>query len=92
MTATGASAFDAGASYRVGDQVVLRREAFGALAYDLSTRALRVLRDPDLVTVLERLDGTSSADEAVSVVHAQKRRQLLAALAKLEREGLIRVV
>ena len=92
MTATGAAAFDPRANYRVGDQVVLRREAFGALAYDLGTRALRVLRDPDLVTVLERLDGTSSADEAVAVVDAQKRRQLLAALAKLEREGLIRVV
>ncbi len=92
MASTGAAAFDPRASYRVGDQVVLRREAFGALAYDLSTRALRVLRDPDLVTVLERLDGTSSADEAVSVVDAQKRRRLLAALAKLEREGLIRVV
>ncbi len=76
----------------MGDQVVLRREAFGALAYDLRTRALRVLRDPDLVTVLERLDGTSSATEAVEAVDTRKRRQLLAALAKLEREGLIRVV
>ena len=85
-------AFDPRASYRVGDQVVLRREAFGALAYDLSTRKLRVLRDPDLVSVLERLDGTSSAADAVASVDAGRSRVLLAALAKLEREGLIGVV
>ena len=91
MTATAAAAFDPTASYRVGDQVVLRREAFGALAYDLHTRGLRVLRDPDLVTVLERLDEASSAEEALLVVATDKRRQLLAALAKLEREGVIRV-
>lgn len=92
MTATGAAVFDPRASYRVGDQVVLRREAFGALAYDLHSRALRVLRDPDLVTVLEYLDGAASANEALAAVDAPKHRRLLAALAKLEREGLIHVV
>jgi putative mycofactocin binding protein MftB len=92
VTPTGAAAFDPRANYRVGDQVVLRREAFGALAYDLSTKQLRVLRDPDLVTVLERLDGSTSAVEAVATVDEDRRRTLLAALAKLEREGLIGVV
>jgi hypothetical protein len=51
-----------------------------------------VLRDPDLVTVLERLDGVKSATEAVDAVAAHKSRRLLAALAKLEREGIVRVV
>ena len=92
MTPTGAAAFDPGAIYRVGDQVVLRREVFGALAYDLGTRQLRVLRDPDLVSVLERLDGTSSAAEAVASVGAERPGVLFAALAKLEREGMIRVI
>ena len=91
MTATGAAAFDPRASYRLGDQVVLRREDFGALAYDLRTRGLRVLRDADLVTVLERLDDSSSAEEAIDSVDTGDRRQLLAALAKLEREGVIHV-
>ena len=92
VTSTGAAAFDLRANYRVGDQVVLRREVFGALAFDLSTRKLRVLRDPDLVSVLERLDGSSSAAEVVASVDADRRRVLLAALAKLAREGMIRVV
>ena len=91
MTATGAAAFDPRANYRVGDQVVVRREAFGALAYDLRTRQLRVLRDPDLVTVLERLDGQTSAAQAVEAVDAERSRVLLASLAKLERDGMIRV-
>ena len=91
MTSTGAAAFDPRARYRMGDQVVLRRETFGALAYDLRTRGLRVLRDPDLVTVLERLDGASSAADAVDAVDAERSGVLLAALAKLEREGMIRV-
>ncbi len=91
MTEPGAVAFDPHASYIVGEQVVLRREAFGALAYDLRSRALRVLRDPDLVTVLERLDGVTSADAVVASVAAAKRRTMLAALARLEREGMIHV-
>ena len=90
MTATGA-AFDPRAHYRMGDQVVLRREAFGALAYDLRTRQLRVLHDPDLVTVLEQLDGCTSPAEAVEATGSERGRTLLAALAKLEREGMIRV-
>ena len=48
VTEPGGSAFDPRAGYRVREQVVLRRESFGALAYDLRTKALRVLRDPDL--------------------------------------------
>jgi putative mycofactocin binding protein MftB len=92
MTATGTADFDPHASYTVGHQVVLRREAFGALAYDLHTRQLRVLRDPDLVTVLERLDGHISLAAAVEAIDTGRDRTLMAALAKLEREGLIRVV
>ena len=92
MTGTGGSAFDSQASYRVGEQVVLRRESFGALAYDLHSKALRVLRDPDLVSVLEQLDGATSASEAVTAAPVEKRKTMLAALARLEREGMIRVV
>jgi len=70
---------------------VLRREHFGALAYDLSTKRLLVLSDPDLVTVLESLDESPSADAAVVSVAPAKQASLLAALARLERDGLIRV-
>ncbi len=91
MTAIGTAPFEPHASYRLGDQMVLRREAFGALAYDLRTRALRVLRDPDLVMVLERLDDSASAAQALEPIDPGKHRQLLAALAKLEREGVIGV-
>ncbi len=89
---TGAADFDPRASYTVGNQVVLRRETFGALAYDLGTRQLRVLRDADLVSVLERFDGATPASDAVDAVAPAKSRSLLAALARLEREGMIRVV
>jgi putative mycofactocin binding protein MftB len=75
----------------VGAQVVLRRERFGALAYDLSTKRLLVLSDPDLITVLENLDESANADTAVAAVAPAKQAALLAALARLQRDGLIRV-
>lgn len=75
----------------MGAQVVLRRERFGALAYDLSTKRLLVLSDPDLITVLESLDESANADAAVAAVAPAKQAALLAALARLQRDGLIRV-
>ena len=43
------------------------------------------------MTVLEHLDGAPSAIEAVEAVAADKRKTMLAALARLERDGVIRV-
>ena len=92
MTASSVVAFDCHAFYRVEAQFVVRREPFGALAYDLRSKRLLVLRDQDLVTVLERLDDRLNAEDTVAAVAPARNRTLLKALAHLEREGLIRVV
>jgi putative mycofactocin binding protein MftB len=86
-----AGAFDLQAPYHLGDHVVLRHEPFGALAYDLTDQRLLVLRDPALVTVLERLGEFPSAAAAIAAIAPDKKRAVSRALARLEQGGQIRV-
>lgn len=76
-------------AYRLSDHVVLRREPFGGLAYDLRTRRLLVLGDVALVEVVEDLNRQPSAEAAVAALAAERRPAALRALATLEQEGLI---
>ena len=86
-----AGAFDSEAPYHLGDHVVLRHEPFGALAYDLTDKRLLVLRDPALVTVLERLGEFPSAAAAIAAIAPGRERAMSRALAHLEEGGQIRV-
>ena len=45
--------------------VSLRPERFGALAYSFDTRKLSFLKHPDLVRVVESLDGSRTVEAAL---------------------------
>ena len=45
--------------------VSLRPERFGALAYSFDTRKLSFLKHPDLVRVVEALDGVQTVDDVL---------------------------
>lgn len=91
MTPAAEDTFDPQVGYRVGKHVVLRREAFGALAYDLITTRLLVLRDQALVTVLNEMEQYPNVGAAVAALAPGREKPMLAALAGLEKGGLIDV-
>ncbi len=83
--------FDPQRPYRKAEQVSLRPEPFGALAYHFGTRRLSFLKTPtlvDVVTGLERHDDVHATLEAAGVPEAQ-RDAYLAALAELAGTGTI---
>lgn len=92
MSTEPAATFRPERPYRLSDDVVLRPEPFGGLAYDLHTRKLLVLRDPGLVAVVERLDQYPSAGAAVAALAPGRELATTRALASLEQGGLIRAV
>jgi putative mycofactocin binding protein MftB len=83
--------FDPERPYRKAEQVSLRPEPFGALAYNFGTRRLSFLKTPtlvDVVTGLERHDDVHATLDAAGVPEAQ-RGAYLAALAELAGAGTI---
>ncbi len=52
--------FDADRRYRLHEQVAIRPEPFGALAYHYGNRKLNFLRAPELVSLVEALDGSET--------------------------------
>lgn len=58
------SPYDPSLPWRLHPQVSLRPEEFGALAYHFGTRRLSFVKSRTLLTVLESLDGQSSARDA----------------------------
>jgi mycofactocin biosynthesis protein MftB len=56
--------FDLERPWALAPQVALRREPFGALAYNFGTRRLSFLKTQKLVAVVERLPEQASAREA----------------------------
>ena len=91
MTAEAPSPFDARRPYRLHPQVALRPEPFGALAYHYGNRRLVFLRDPELVRVVEGLDGQESAESTLDAlgVPAARRTAFGRALASLHRAEVI---
>lgn len=59
---------------RLHSSVSLRSERFGALAYSFTTRKLSFLKHPDLVRVVESLDGTRTVAQAIGEVGIDARR------------------
>ena len=72
--------------------VSLRPERFGALAYSFDTRKLSFLKHPDLVRVVESLDGTRTVAEALAGadVGPSRRASFLAALETLRSSQMLR--
>lgn len=71
--------------------VSLRPERFGALAYSFDNRRLSFLKHPDLVEVVESLDGDRTVGEVLAAVgiHSARCEPFLQALETLHRSGMI---
>jgi mycofactocin biosynthesis protein MftB len=71
--------------------VTLRRESFGALAYDFTTRRLSFLKHQLIVDVLETLADQPSAARACAAVGVTERQRpaILRALAVLADRGVL---
>jgi mycofactocin biosynthesis protein MftB len=90
-TASGPPRVELDRRYRLSRSVSLRPERFGALAYHFDTRKLSFLKHPDLVRVVESLDGTVPLREALLAAGVDERRwpSFLTALTTLETSEMI---
>jgi putative mycofactocin binding protein MftB len=70
-------------------QVSVRPEPFGALLYHFGTRRLSFLKDRRLLDVVQRLDGSTSVEDALVDVPEQDRPAFRTALATLEKTGML---
>ena len=70
-------------------QVSVRPEPFGALLYHFGTRRLSFLKDRRLLDVVQRLDGSTSLDDALSAIPAAERASYARAVATLTRTGML---
>ena len=83
--------FDASLPWCLSEQVSLRDEAFGALAYHHGNRRLVFLKSRQLVDLVRGLDDFASVEDAVaSTVAPAFRGQYLKALSSLASSEIIR--
>ena len=91
MTTSTADAFVTSASWGLSEQVSLRDESFGALAYHHGNRRLVFLKSPELVTLVRRLDEFESVNGAlVALAPPGQAERYERALASLHRSGMLR--
>jgi putative mycofactocin binding protein MftB len=85
--------FDAGRPYALHPDLALRHERFGALAYHYGNRRLTFLKSPQLTAIVEALGDHPSVEAALDAHHvgAERRPQILRALARLESSEVISV-
>jgi mycofactocin biosynthesis protein MftB len=82
--------FDASKAWVLADQVALRPEPFGALAYHFGTRRLSFLKSPVLVQLVQALGAHPNALQACTAVATDASRPaMLGALEALARTGMI---
>ena len=76
---------------RLDPGVALRPEPFGALAYHYGTRRLVFLKHPDVVRVVEGLDGTTPTSEVLESCGrpTDRRPAIERALHALVRSGIV---
>ena len=81
-----------GRRLRLHSSVSLRPERFGALAYSFDTRKLSFIKHPDLLRVVESLDGELTVAEALRAADVDERRwtSFVTALSTLETSEMIR--
>jgi mycofactocin biosynthesis protein MftB len=92
-TSAADTTFDAGRPYALHPDLALRHERFGALAYHYGNRRLTFLKSPQLTAIVEALGEHPSVDAALDAHHvgADRRPQILRALARLESSEVISV-
>jgi mycofactocin biosynthesis protein MftB len=78
-------------AYRLDEQVALRPEPFGALAYHYGNRRLVFLRSPDMVNVVRTLGDHDSIAETLTATGVDQARwpAFLSALSSLESSEVI---
>ena len=92
MSTSVVHAFDASAPWALNEQVSLRDESFGALAYHHGTRRLVFLKSRELVELVRRISEFESVDAALDdLVPEGQRDRYLAALTSLARSEIVRV-
>ncbi len=92
MSTSVVHAFDASAPWALNEQVSLRDESFGALAYHHGTRRLVFLKSRELVELVRRMSEFESVDAALDdLVPEGQRDRYLTALASLARSEVVRV-
>ncbi len=90
MTLSSTGVFDASAPWRLSEQVSLRDEAFGALAYHHGNRRLVFLKSRELVILVRSLDAYENVDEAIASTLPQALRdQYVKALSSLASSEII---
>jgi putative mycofactocin binding protein MftB len=83
--------FDARAPWQLNEQVSLRDESFGALAYHHGTRRLVFLKSRELVEVARRVGEFDSAEDALdALVPADQHDRYVTALTSLVRSEILR--
>ena len=65
---------DGGRAYALDEQVALRPEPFGALAYHYGNRRLSFLRAPELVALVRDLEHHPSLDDALVASGIEEKR------------------
>lgn len=91
MTLSTAVIFDSSAPWQLNEQVSLRDESFGALAYHHGTRRLVFLKSRELVEVARRVGEFESADAALAaLVPVDQRGRYLSAMTSLVRSEILR--
>ncbi len=92
MTAPDASLLER--RLRLHPSVSLRPERFGALAYSFDTRKLSFIKHPDLLRVVESLDGEQTVGEALRSAQVDERRwpSFVTALSTLEGSEMLELM
>jgi putative mycofactocin binding protein MftB len=91
VTLSTAAVFDPSAPWQLNEQVSLRDESFGALAYHHGTRRLIFLKSRELVDVVRRVGEFESADAALAALApADQRGRYLSAMTSLVRSEILR--
>ena len=82
--------FSRSAQWSLSDEVSLRDESFGALAYHHGTRRLVFVKSPVLVDVLRRLSDYQSVDDALcALVEPAEHDRFADALESLARSEIL---
>jgi len=90
VTSTNVATFDPTLPWSLSDQVSLRDEAFGALAYHHGNRKLVFLKSPQLVALVRSLSAAQSARSAIEeLIPAEQHARYVDALASLHRSDLL---
>jgi len=79
---------------RLHPSVSLRPERFGALAYSFDTRKLSFIKHPDLLRVVQSLDGEQTVAEALRSAQVDERRwpSFVTALSTLEGSEMLELM